>query len=336
MVKIRIVKNDSLSKVEQIATSVRQAISNGTFQKNQQLPSINEFSHNYSFARDTVEKAYGALKKEGLISSVKGRGYFVLSRSGRLLKVLLVMNKLSAYKKIVYNSFIKKLGSRAKVDLQIHHYNLKLLTEIIQSSLGKYNYFVIMPHFTYNIKEKDIAEVLSMISKDQLIILDKQIKILKGRCTEIYQDFEHDIYKALLSAGSFMKKYSSVVLILNEEGFHPREIVKGVKRFCNETGKTFQLTYSAEHLELQKRALYIETLETDLSLLIKKSRAQAWNLGQEIGIISFNETILKELLNITVVTTDFQNLGIQAASSILEGTINCVKNPFYMIRRGSI
>ncbi|MCH5685999.1 hypothetical protein LWM68_18155 [Niabella sp. W65] len=51
-------------------------------------------------ARDTVEKAYRILKDERYIVSVKGRGYFVKGIPAKKLKVLLVMNKISDYKKM--------------------------------------------------------------------------------------------------------------------------------------------------------------------------------------------------------------------------------------------
>jgi DNA-binding LacI/PurR family transcriptional regulator len=65
-------------------------------------------------------------------------------------------------------------------------------------------------------------------------------------------------------------------------------------------------------------------------------RQSPYALGQEIGIISFNETTLKELLNITVITTDFNTMGNTAATLLLENKRIKVKNPFYMIRRDSL
>ena len=76
--------------------------------------------------------------------------------------------------------------------------------------------------------------------------------------------------------------------------------------------------------------------ETDLSELVKKVRQSNYQLGREIGMISFNETTLKELLNITVVTTDFEAMGYTAAALLLDNKRIKVKNPFYMIRRGSL
>ncbi|MFN3488320.1 MAG: GntR family transcriptional regulator, partial [Emticicia sp.] len=59
-------------------------------------------------------------------------------------------------------------------------------------------------------------------------------------------------------------------------------------------------------------------------------------LGEEIGIISFNETTLKELLEITVITTDFETMGRTAAALLLDKKQIKIKNPFYTIRRKSL
>jgi DNA-binding LacI/PurR family transcriptional regulator len=69
---------------------------------------------------------------------------------------------------------------------------------------------------------------------------------------------------------------------------------------------------------------------------VKKIRQTSFLLGREIGIISFNETPLKELLNMTVITTDFVAMGRTAAQLLLEKKRVKVNNPFYTIRRGSL
>jgi DNA-binding LacI/PurR family transcriptional regulator len=69
---------------------------------------------------------------------------------------------------------------------------------------------------------------------------------------------------------------------------------------------------------------------------VKKIRQTSFLLGREIGIISFNETPLKELLNMTVITTDFVAMGRTAATLLLEKQRVKVNNPFYTIRRGSL
>jgi len=117
---------------------------------------------------------------------------------------------------------------------------------------------------------------------------------------------------------------------------HPKEIVEGVKQFCKENKKKLSLLPTVNDDMPQKGAAYIVVSEADLAHLIKKARMAGYELGKDTGIISFNETVLKELLDITVITTDFEQMGRTVAELIIDRDFRQVKNPFYMIRRKSL
>lgn len=336
MHKFQIIDDKGLTKIQRLAESIKRDIDKGLLQKNEQLPSINDFSFEYKVARDTIEKAYGLLKKQGYIEGYVGRGYFVVPKKQMKLKILLVFNKLSTYKKIIYDSFIETLGKHAKVDLQIHHYSPDLLREIIENALGRYHYYVIMPHFFSTVKQKEYFDIFEMIPKHELVILDKQIRGFKTNCIEVYQDFQNDIYSTLVDAQKILDKYSRIAVILKKEGHHPREIIKGIQQFCTEFDKGLIMLSTIDKFHIEKGTVYIETTEEDLALLIKKARQSNLIPGKEFGIISFNETVLKELLEVTVVTTDFEAMGRMAAKCIIDNNFRKIRNPFYMIKRKSL
>lgn len=50
-----------------------------------------------------------------------------------------------------------------------------------------------------------------------------------------------------------------------------------------------------------------------------------------MGIISYNETDLMDVLGISVISTDFKKMGITAAELILTNKNEIIKNPFYFI-----
>lgn len=106
--------------------------------------------------------------------------------------------------------------------------------------------------------------------------------------------------------------------------------------FCNYAKKEFIFKEQIDGEILQGETAYVVVEETDLAELVKKTRQSSFTLGKEIGIISFNETTLKELLGITVITTDFETMGRTAAALLLDNKKIKVKNPFYMIRRESL
>ncbi len=128
-------------KYLQVVNLILEDIEKGKLKIGDRIPSINETSFDFLLSRDTVEKAYNELRDRGIISSVRGKGFYISSTNmGHKSKVLLLFNKLSSYKKIIYYSIIETLGSQASVDLQIHHYNRNLLEDLLETNLGNYNY----------------------------------------------------------------------------------------------------------------------------------------------------------------------------------------------------
>lgn len=336
MYRVKLKENHRISKIQQIVDAVVKDIEVGVFPKEKQLPSINQFSDENHVARETVEKAYRQLKKRGFIASIPGRGYYVLGKNRKRLKVLLIFNKLSSFKKIIYESLIEELGAKAKVDLQIHHYDPKKLKEILEEHLGKYDYFVIMPHFFSNAKEKEYIDIIKMVPAHELILLDKNLPQLHFPYRAVYQDFKKDIYEALSSSASHIIKYKSIILILPEEIHHPKEIAESIEQFSNEKHLKFSIIDSVGSGPLIKDSIYIVTDEDNLATLLKKIRELKLELRKDLGIISFNETVFKELLDITVISTDFAQMGRTAAKLILGKECEQYNNPFYLIQRGSL
>ena len=120
------------------------------------------------------------------------------------------------------------------------------------------------------------------------------------------------------------------------DGNYPTEIARGFHNYCVNYKKTYRIIETATDEPIQAGAMYCVIEETDLAELIKKIRQTDLTLGQNIGLISFNDTTLKEVLDITVITTDFEAMGKTAAQLLLEGKKEKVKNPFYLVRRGSL
>jgi len=328
-------KNKETPIYYQIADAIMMQIEKGTLKDGVALPSINVFNERFSVARETVEKAYTELKKRGYVSSVKGRGYFIKSANFNKVKILLIFNKISSFKKIVYYSFINALKDAAKVDLEIHHYNPQILNDIIDKNIGKYHYYVIMPHFDGNAKPKLYTKIIQRIPKDELLLLDKRLPTIP--CDKaVYQDFQNDILNILRESGGDLKKYASLTLLFPEEANHPKEITEGIQTYCAETNKSFKVLMDAKVIPLRKGSLFIVISDDDLVALIQQIRMSPFKIGKDIGIISFNETPLKSLLDVTVVSTDFDLMGKTAAELILKGKNASVKNPFYIIKRGSI
>ena len=327
--------NSRVSVVTQVARSIREQIEAGTYSSEAKLPSINKYSREHNVARDTIEKAYNSLKRQGYVTAVSGKGYFVRSKEKRKLQVLLIFNKLSYYKKVVFDAVVAALGTHAQVDLQIHHYDPAHLADIIESNLGRYDHYVIMPHFFRDAEAGDQMLAISKIPPDQLILLDKRSPFMphhKG----VYQDFQHDIFNALALASKKLVHYHRLNIVYPEHSHQPREIVMGVEAFCHVNGMGCSVIDKVEHSLLVPGSVFVVLTETDLARLIKGIKDLGYTMGNEIGIISFNDTLFKELLDITVISTDFNEMGRSVAELIRENGSAAIANPFSLKIRGSL
>jgi DNA-binding LacI/PurR family transcriptional regulator len=83
---------------------------------------------------------------------------------------------------------------------------------------------------------------------------------------------------------------------------------------------------------------YIVIEENDLCRLIRKAGENKLEIGKNVGIISYNDSPLKEILldGITVMTTDHAKMGETAARLILDNSKDKIKNPFVLIKRKSL
>jgi DNA-binding transcriptional regulator YhcF (GntR family) len=306
--------------------------------KGQRLYSINEMSDEFLLSRDTVEKAYNVLREEGIISSVKGKGYYIAKPElNSATRILLVFNKISNYKKQVYHGFIETLGSNAVVDLKIHHFNTQVFKSLIENHIDDYDYFVIMPHFYEEIEEA--INTINSIPKQKLVILDKKIPQTSDNYASVYQDFEKDIVEALEQGLDLLEKYNKILLVYPKMIPYPTEIIKGFRNFCFQNNFKFEIISEIDASSpINAGEVYIVIEEPDLVNLIKLCRSKKLDIGKDIGIISYNETPLKEILldGITVISTDHHQMGVLAAQLIIDHRQESIKNPFVLIRRKSL
>jgi DNA-binding transcriptional regulator YhcF (GntR family) len=322
----------------QISEAIVNLISQKRLQLGDRIPSISKLSEEYLLSKDTVERAYKDLMKKGIITSVKGKGYFINKVDVvKTLRVLIIFNKLSPHKKQVYDGIVKTLGSDAIIDLSVHHSNLEVLNIIINKSQGLYDYYMIMPHF-YEDSER-AAEIIAQLDKDRVIILDKQIKNFNHIYSAVYQDFEKDIFEALIDGLSLLNKYKKLILIFPKMVLYPTEIAKGFKLFSNSHNFEFEIIHGIEtSVKIDKGDAYVVIEETDLVTLVKICKQNDFKAGKDIGILSYNDTPIKEILleGITVISTDHFLMGVTAAKLILEARHGFIKNPFSLIRRNSL
>ncbi|WP_163397509.1 GntR family transcriptional regulator [Flavobacterium fluviatile] len=337
--------NSSIPKYIQIANSIADDILEGKFEIGERLPSIRAISNSNAVSRDTAEKAFKELRDRSLIYSVTGLGNFVESKnqdSG--INVFFLINKPCTYKMEIYNSFVTSLGESGRVDMYLYYCDEELFINAIKKNINNYNYFVIMPHFR-DAKQNHInhtsitIKAINSIPKEKLVLLDNSHSEISGSFPVIYQDFKLDVINALKEGAEKLKKYEKIILVYPTKAVfpYPAGLLDGFIEFCSDQQFEFGIMEEiSAGLEFISKNAYIVIEDNDLVNLVQQTKEKKLKIGEDIGIVSYNDTPLKVLLDITVLSSDFITMGQKAAEAILTKTKEKFKNPFLYIERNSL
>lgn len=333
---LKIDSESEIPKYKQVVSIFISDIEAGIFKQGQRIPSINETSEELFLSRDTVEKAYVYMKKKGILLSVRGKGYYISQVNvSKKLRICLIFNKLSNYKRSIYYSFVKTMGVKASVDVFIYNYDLDEFEAIVNNNLNHYDYFVILPHFRN--ENASIGEVIKKIPREKVLIVDRFLDELKDYPV-VYQEYDKDIQTALLCGIDLLRKYSRLNLVFPKAEFYPPYIVRGFRIFCQVNGFENTIIDRLEDAEIRHGEAYIIVSDDDLYAFIRKIKQKNWTLGKDCGVVAYNENQVKEILcdGITTISTNHEEIGHLAAQMILTKKFERIKSPFQFIRRNSL
>lgn len=333
---LKIDSESEIPKYKQVVDLFISDIEAGIFKQGQRIPSINETSEELLLSRDTVEKAYVYMKKKGILLAVRGKGYYINKVNvSKKLKICLIFNKLSNYKRSIYYSFVRTMGTKASVDVFIYNYDLDEFETIVNNNLNNYDYFVILPHFRN--ENANISTVIRKIPQGKVLIVDRFLDELKDYPV-VYQEYDKDIQSALACGLDLLRKYKQLNLIFPRDEYYPPYIVRGFKIFCQVHGFAFSVIDEIEETEIQQGEAYIIVSDDDLYSFIRKIKQKNWTLGKDCGVVAYNENQVKEILcdGITTISTNHEEIGQQAAQMILTQNFGRSKSPFRFIRRNSL
>lgn len=337
---LELIKIDDYSvtpKYQQLGNAILDGIRKGQIKKDDMMPSINEVSFEFDISRVTVEKGYNELRKMGILDSVPGKGYYIKSVDvSQHLSIFLLFNKLSQHKKIIYDTLVNELGDQAAIDFYVYNNDFGLFQKILNKRKNDYTHFVIIPHFIEG--EDKAPEVINALPKDKLILVDKLLKNVTGEFGAVYENFDKNIFDALLEAKERLVKYNTLNLIFPENSYYPKEIIRGFENFCSDFAFDFKIVHTISEEEIQKGNVYINLMEDDLIILIDNILSTNLKVGKDVGIISYNETPLKRFIlnGLSTMSTDFEAMGKSIAKLILEKPGEHIENPFKLTLRESL
>jgi len=317
------------TKLQQLIHSVSEAINLGVLKEGDFLPSVNQMNRESGISRDTIFKAYSILKQRSIISSTPTKGYFVSSESHN---VFVLLDDFSAFKEQFYKSFRANLPDNYSVDLLFHHYNPEVFDQLILNSLGRYSMYVVM-----NIDNKSMEDAVRKIDPRKLLILDMGFDS-KNEVSSLTQNFNQAVYDCLTSGLERIKKYQEFILVFPQNTPHPSETIDAFKRFCDNNRIYHTVLDNIENREVQPGQVYLVIKDSDLVKIVKDCKQKGYKIGEDVGIISYNDTPMKEIVaaGITVVSTDFIRMGKDCARFIFSKEKISEVIPTQLILRGSL
>lgn len=320
------------SKYKQVVNYVIEKINEGELKKGDWIPSINEFRKKYNLSRDTVFTGISELKSRGIIDSTPGVGYYITSTRLTLKhKILLLFNEFNEFKEELYNSLVENIDKSATIELYFHNYNRKVFETLINDANGKYTTYILMTG-----KFQGLDPLLQSIS-GKVFLLDHCHSELKGKYSSVTQNFENDTYEALKFGLKHIKKYKRIFMV-QSEAKEPYERYDGLQKFCKEYDFEHKYLNSVNGKKIKNGDLFLLVNDRDLVDVLKQAEKQSFTPGQEFGIISYNDTPLKEILagGITTLSTDFKLMGKTMASIINKKNIETFDNPWIFTIRKSL
>ena len=317
-ISISLNNNSPETKLQQLINEIIRVI-HTDLNEGDSLPSVNTLSRKLNISRDTVFKAYRELKKRQVVDATPTKGYFVNREMNR---ILLLLDYYSPFKDIVYREIEKNIGKDYSVDLVFHHYNKRIFESVILGSIGRYNKYLIM---NFDICEFEICEVLRKIDPSKLLLLDIPVRHWKDfdlkKYAYVWQNFDEAVYNCLSDISDRIKKYNSFNLIIPDSLHHPPVTIQAFEQFCSKNHIKSGIINDLSVFDVNERDAFFVLREKDMATLLKMCKDRNYATGIDIGILAYNELPIYEFVSsgITVISTDFREMGRKACRFITDG-----------------
>jgi len=338
---IKIDKNSQIPVYKQLINVLEELVDTCQYNKGDFLPSMNRLADELQISKETVKKTYSILRDKGIIESTQGKGFYVTNNGKSKSKILLLFDKISTYKQILYNSLAANIENISEITIRLHNQDIDLFEHFIEENLENFDYYIITPHFPLQqANEKRTLKTLKRIPNRKLILLDRYLDKLDGNFGAVYQDFENDIYDGLSQGINELKKFKKLNVISMPGSMYAPLIEKGIKKFSTENKIPVKI-HKIRHIDnINKQEVYLilnGQLDIELIELVMAARQKGCVIGKDIGIISYNESPINEIVlnGLTVLSTDFKKMGELAAEMILKKSFKKIKCDFHLIRRNT-
>ncbi len=321
------------SKHEQLVQGILNSIDEKIVTQGSILPSVNNMVKELGFASKTIVKAYKDLKDRGVIESKNRLGYFVINEdTEQTVKVALLIYAFHTFQEVFYNAFRSGLGDNIQVDVFFHHNNMEVFETIMGNVKGRYGMYVVAP-----IPDPKTKKILNELPSNKLLLVDRYEK-LKGDFSHITQEFEIATYMGLKKLVRSIQKFEEFILFFLPDSDYPIEVKRAFEQFLKDYNIKGRVEKKYTIDTVKKGSVYFTIGDGDLWRLLKDCKKQGIEVGKDVGILSNNDNLVKEIIcdGITTLSTDFEEMGYKAAEFVLNRELVQETIPTVLIRRNSL
>ncbi|RYG54334.1 MAG: GntR family transcriptional regulator, partial [Chitinophagaceae bacterium] len=218
------------------------------------------------------------------------------------------------------------------IDIFFHHNNIDVFESIISSVKGKYGMYVVAP-----IPHKRTAGILCTLPLNKFLMIDRYLA-LPGEFSYIVQEFEESSYLAFSKLAPAIRKFKGMINYHRPASDTPIEIIDAYKKFIRDY--KIKSIIRTEYIpgSIEKGYVYFTINNAELWQMLKDAKAKGFTLGKDVGILSHNDEVVKEIIfdGITTYSTDFVKMAEKAAEFVVKRKAIQEVIPTVLLRRGSL
>ena len=181
--------------------------------------------------------------------------------------------------------------------MQIYYEDYSLFERILKEKSGKFTEYVIIPSFKGEEAIKAQQAIDHHLVGQKILLLNSTLPNLQEQYGAVFQNYEIDIYQALLKVHHKLSKYQQIKMYFPFQSNYSRGIIHGFQKYCLEKKINSDIIFkNYDHEKLHAGTAYILINDHQLVTLVNKIKHNKLTLGEQIGILAYNDSPLKQVL----------------------------------------
>lgn len=319
----------------QVEQLVLRDIERGIYPLGERLPSVVALAGELGVAAKTIYKVYQELALRGIVEAVSRKGYYVISTQvARQHHIFLLLDNYSTYKQSLFQTMKREFGPESELTVHFHGYDPALFRRCLCENRGKFSTYIVSTFYM-----EELEELLLLLPPERLYLLGRHPQTLKREYHGVFQDFRQDVVRGLTATGDRMWYYERLVLCFRDSVTRPpSELLRGFSEFCKDRKVEYRVLRDNDRLRIQRAEAYLIIDDNDLIDFVRQCRDKGYTPGEDVGVISYNDSPMKEIIGdtgISVISTDFTAMGESMVEMVQQQRYDHLLNPSYFIDRGS-